>query len=105
MSEEHVFTATGPLERRLHSRHKARSDVYVQTPAGNIHCRAVNLSATGVGLQSITGTPLALTVGVTYRITFALNFDRMVKLHRRSATVKYIRNGIIGMQMEFPRTW
>ena len=37
------------VERRLHTRHRARTTVYITTPTGRKKlCRAINLSATGV---------------------------------------------------------
>jgi hypothetical protein len=41
------------VERRLHTRHRARTTVYITTPSGRKKlCRAINLSATGVFVET-----------------------------------------------------
>ena len=41
------------MERRLHTRHRARTTVYIMLPAGKRRlCRAVNLSANGVFIRT-----------------------------------------------------
>jgi len=41
------------LERRLHTRHRARTTVYITVPGGRKRlCRAINLSATGVFIET-----------------------------------------------------
>lgn len=41
------------VERRLHTRHRARTTVYITTPTGRKKlCRAINLSATGVFVET-----------------------------------------------------
>lgn len=96
------FELKGPLDRRGHMRHKAKSDVYIHlTGGGTLRCRAVNLSANGVALKSITDAPLALRIGSVLKITFAIHMDNsLTKLHRRMATVKHVRNGVVGLAME-----
>ena len=41
------------MERRLHTRHRARTIVYIMVPGGRRKlCKAVNLSATGVFIET-----------------------------------------------------
>ena len=41
------------MERRLHTRHRARTTVYILLPDGQRRlCKAVNLSATGVFIRT-----------------------------------------------------
>ena len=52
------------VERRLHTRHRARTTVYITTPTGRKKlCRAINLSATG-GTLSVDGKTITLPAGV-----------------------------------------
>ena len=53
------------VERRLHTRHRARTTVYITTPTGRKKlCRAINLSATGVFVET---TNLGLAQGTAGR--------------------------------------
>jgi hypothetical protein len=62
------------VERRLHTRHRARTIVYITVPGGRRKlCKAVNLSATGVFIT---------------------------KLHRRTAVVAHVSRGGTGLMME-----
>jgi len=56
------------VERRLHTRHRARTTVYITTPHGRKKlCRAVNLSATGVFVET---TNLGLRKGQQVDLAF-----------------------------------
>ena len=68
------------MERRLHTRHRARTTVYITVPgSGRRLCRAVNLSATGVFIQT---TNLGLRKGQNVELVFAINLGAITKLHR-----------------------
>ena len=77
------------MERRLHTRHRARTIVYIMVPGGRRKlCKAVNLSATGVFIET---TNLGLRKGQQVILAFAINLGAITKLHRRTAVV--VRRG------------
>jgi hypothetical protein len=86
-------------ERRLHTRHRARTTVYlVSLPGKRGHiCRARNLSATGVFIE--TGG-LGLHQGQHVELAFAINLGPVTKIHRRTAVVAHVSGGGTGLQME-----
>lgn len=89
---------SGILERRLHTRHRARTTVYITLPgSGRRLCRAVNLSATGVFIQT---TNLGLRKGQNVELVFAINLGAVTKLHRRTAVVAHVSRGGTGLMME-----
>lgn len=96
MSEE-ITVEEFDVERRLHTRHRATTQVLIRTGAGNIKCKAVNLSAGGVGVKT---DGLGLRVGDVHQLAFAINLGAVTKIHRRTATVKYVRNGVTGFHMK-----
>jgi len=62
------------VERRLHTRHRARTVVYITVPGGRRKlCKAVNLSATGVFIET---TNLGLRKGQQVVLAFAINLAR-----------------------------
>ena len=76
------------MERRLHTRHRARTVVYITVPGGRRKlCKAVNLSATGVFIET---TNLGLRKGQQVVLSFAINLGAITKLHRRTAVVAHI---------------
>jgi PilZ domain len=86
------------LERRLHTRHRARTIVYITVPGGRRKlCKAVNLSATGVFIET---TNLGLHKGQQVTLSFAINLGVITKLHRRTAVVAHVSRGGTGLMME-----
>lgn len=86
------------MERRLHTRHRARTTVYITVPGGRRKlCRAVNLSATGVFIET---TNLGLRKGQQVELAFAINLGTVTKLHRRTAVVAHVSKGGTGLLME-----
>jgi hypothetical protein len=85
------------LERRLHTRHRARTTVYITTSGRKKLCRAVNLSATGVFIQ--TGN-LGLRKGQQVELSFAINLGTVTKIHRRKAIVAHVSRGGTGLMMD-----
>jgi PilZ domain len=86
------------LERRLHTRHRARTSVYITTPGGRRRlCKAVNLSATGVFIET---TNLGLRKGQHVELAFAIDLGAITKLHRRTAVVAHVSRGGTGLMME-----
>ncbi len=86
------------MERRLHTRHRARTTVYITVPGGRRKlCRAVNLSATGVFIET---TNLGLRKGQQVELAFAINLGAVTKLHRRTAVVAHVSQGGTGLLME-----
>ena len=86
------------MERRLHTRHRARTTVYI-TVSGSARrlCRAVNLSATGVFIQT---TNLGLRKGQNVELVFAINLGAITKLHRRTAVVAHVSRVGTGLMMD-----
>jgi hypothetical protein len=86
------------MERRLHTRHRARTAVYVSVPGrpGKL-CRARNLSANGVFIETEN---LGLKKGATVHLAFAINLGVVTKIHRRTAIVAHISKGGTGLMME-----
>lgn len=86
------------VERRLHTRHRARTTVYITTPAGRKRlCKAINLSATGVFIET---TNLGLRKGQQVTLAFAINLGAITKLHRRTAVVAHVSRGGTGLMMD-----
>lgn len=86
------------VERRLHTRHRARTVVYITVPGGRKRiCKAINLSATGVFIET---TNLGLRKGQTVELAFAINLGTVTKLHRRKATVAHVSRGGTGLMMD-----
>jgi hypothetical protein len=86
------------VERRLHTRHRARTIVYITVPGGRRKlCKAVNLSATGVFIET---TNLGLHKGQQVTLSFAINLGVITKLHRRTAVVAHVSRGGTGLMME-----
>lgn len=87
------------MERRLHTRHRARTTVYlVSLPGKRGHiCRAHNLSATGVFIET---AGLGLRQGQQVELAFAINLGSVTKIHRRTATVAHVSGGGTGLRME-----
>ncbi len=86
------------MERRLHTRHRARTTVYVVMPGrkGRI-CRAQNLSASGVFVETRN---LGLRKGQHVELAFAINLGLVTKIHRRTAVVAHVTHGGTGLMME-----
>ena len=86
------------MERRLHTRHRARTTVYIQIPgrSGKL-CRARNLSANGVFVETEN---LGLQKGSVVELAFAINLGSITKLHRRTAVVAHVSRGGTGLRME-----
>lgn len=86
------------MERRLHTRHRARTTVYITIPGGRRKlCKAVNLSATGVFIET---SNLGLRKGQQVELAFAINLGAITKLHRRTAIVAHVSRGGTGLLME-----
>ncbi len=86
------------MERRLHTRHRARTVVFVSVPGGCRRlCKAINLSATGVFIET---TNLGLRKGQQVVLSFAINLGTVTKLHRRTAVVAHVSRGGTGLMME-----
>lgn len=99
-SEDHRGVAAKEwlVERRLHTRHRARTTVYITVPgAPRRLCRAVNLSATGVFIQT---SNLGLRKGQQVQLAFAINLGTVTKVHRRTAVVAHVSRGGTGLMME-----
>jgi hypothetical protein len=86
------------LERRLHSRHRARATVYLVAPGRRgALCKANNLSANGVFVETRN---LGLAKGSIVELAFAINLGSITKIHRRKAIVAHVSRGGTGLKME-----
>ena len=86
------------MERRLHTRHRARTTVYILLPGGMRRlCKAVNLSATGVFVRT---AGLGLRKGQQVNLAFAIDLGSVTKLHRRTAIVAHVSGGGTGLMMD-----
>ena len=86
------------MERRLHTRHRARTTVYIVVPgrSGKL-CRAHNLSANGVFVETRN---LGLPKGAIVELAFAINLGKITKIHRRQAIVAHVSRGGTGLRMD-----
>ncbi|MEO6078515.1 MAG: PilZ domain-containing protein [Steroidobacteraceae bacterium] len=86
------------VERRLHTRHRARTVVYIIMPDGRRSlCKAVNLSASGVFIRT---SGMGLRKGQKVELAFAINLGTITKLHRRTALVAHVSGGGTGLLMD-----
>jgi hypothetical protein len=86
------------VERRLTTRHRARTVVYLLLPGNKRRlCRAKNLSASGVFVET---NDMGLRRGQTVQLAFAINLGVVTKIHRRTAVVAHISRGGTGLMME-----
>jgi hypothetical protein len=86
------------MERRLHTRHRARTTVYLSVGgrSGKL-CRAHNLSANGVFVETCN---LGLAKGTIVELAFAINLGKVTKIHRRQAIVAHVSQGGTGLRMD-----
>lgn len=97
-AQQHHAFGVWILERRLHTRHRAGTTVYIIVPgSGRRVCSAVNLSATGVFIQT---TSLGLRKGQNVELVFAINLGTITKVHRRTAVVAHVSRGGTGLMMD-----
>lgn len=86
------------MERRLLERNKVSTTVYLTVPGGGpVRCRARNLSAMGVFLETRT---LALPAGTVVNLVFAVDLGKTVRLHRRKAVVAHVSERGAGLMMQ-----
>ena len=86
------------MERRLHTRHRARTTVYVVLPGRKSRiCKAKNLSANGVFVETES---LGLRKGQQVNLAFAIDLGAVTKLHRRTAIVAHVSGGGTGLMMD-----
>lgn len=87
------------MERRLHTRHRAKTTVYIVSLPGKRGriCKARNLSANGVFIETQN---LGLRKGQHVELAFAINLGAITKIHRRTAIVAHVSRGGTGLMME-----
>ena len=86
------------IERRLHTRHRARTKVYIRCDGKPAKmCQALNLSASGVAVKT---EAMALPLGAIVDLSFAIELGTVVKIHKRCARVVHIHSGVTGFAME-----
>lgn len=85
------------MERRILERSKVSTTVYLTVPgAQSIRCRAKNLSAMGVFLET---TAAWLPAGTVVNLVFAVEVGNTVRLHRRNAMVAHVAKRGAGLMM------
>jgi hypothetical protein len=87
------------VERRLHTRHRARTTVYITTPTGRKKlCRGDQpLRHRGIRRNHQS----RITQGAAGRsCAFAINLGAVTKLHRRTAVVAHVSRGGTGLMMD-----
>jgi hypothetical protein len=86
------------VEKRLHTRHRAKTRVSIAAPGVALTLfRSGNLSAKGVYI--VTGG-LGLAPGTVVTLTFIIELGKVMKLHRRRAHVVHLHNGGTGFAMD-----
>ena len=91
----HGMNAKEATDRRFDARFKVSTPVFVRLDGKQVaQCRARNLSASGVFLDSKS---LGLTPGQEVELVFSIEMGKTVKLHRRSAQVVYVKFGGTGL--------
>ena len=86
------------MERRILERSKVSTTVYLTVPGANsIRCRAKNLSATGVFVETEAAW---LPAGTAVDLVFAVEIGNTVKLHRRNAVVAHIAKRGAGLMLQ-----
>lgn len=86
------------VEKRLQTRHKARTKVRIKDGEKSKTCECINLSSGGVAVRT---EDMSLRVTSEVELTFIINLGEVAKLHRRKATVKYVKAGITGFHMVY----
>jgi hypothetical protein len=86
------------VERRLDTRHPARTVVYLLLPDGRRHaCSALELSATGLLLQA---PDIGLSEGQKVELAFMIHIGRITHLLRRRATVAHVSSHGTGFRID-----
>ena len=86
------------MERRILERSRVSTTVYLAAPGANtIRCRATNLTANGVYLQT---NSLGLPTGTKVSLVFAVDLGNTVRLHRRKAVVSHVARRGAGLMMQ-----
>ncbi len=97
-SQRDLTEGNDRMERRLHTRHRARTTVYVVMSGRKSRiCKAKNLSANGVFVETEN---LGLRKGQQVQLAFAINLGLVTKIHRRTAIVAHVTRGGTGLMME-----
>ncbi len=97
-TNEEIVIEDIKMERRLHTRHRARTPIFIHHGGQLPKVTAVNLSARGVAVKS--ETVLGMRVGTVCELAFVINLGMVSKIHRRQARVVFVKNGITGFMME-----
>jgi hypothetical protein len=86
------------MDRRLHMRHAARTQVYVSVPGQPIRrCKAANVSSSGVFLE---GATFKLPRGTEVELIFAVDLGTLTRIHRRNAVVAHVSSNGAGLKMK-----
>lgn len=86
------------MDRRIHMRHPARTQVYVSVPGQPIQrCKASNVSSTGVFLE---GSRISLPRGTEVELIFAVDLGTLTRIHRRNAVIAHVSENGAGLRMK-----
>jgi hypothetical protein len=86
------------MERRLHTRHRARTAVYVSVPGPSR--QVVSRAKSERERRVHRDENLGLKKGATVHLAFAINLGVVTKIHRRTAIVAHVSKGGTGLMME-----
>ncbi len=86
------------VEHRMYVRHRARTRVQISAKGIKPKmCKAKNLSAWGVAIET---SGMGLKAGMVVTLSFVIELGTIVKIHRRTAKVVHVTNGVTGFAME-----
>ncbi len=88
------------MERRLNTRQKAVTRVYLRIPGGKLRrCKTANLSPAGVFVEADT---LDVPRGQLVDLIFVLGLQPVIKIKRRKAIVAHVSGRGAGMTIDSP---
>ncbi len=88
------------MERRLNTRQKAVTRVYLRVPGGRLRrCKTANLSPAGVFVEADS---LDLPRGQLVDLIFVLGLQPVIKIKRRKAIVAHVSRRGAGMTIDSP---
>lgn len=88
------------MERRLNTRQKAVTRVYLRIPGGKLRrCKTANLSPAGVFVEADT---LGVPRGQLVDLIFVLGLQPVIKIKRRKAIVAHVSGRGAGMTIDSP---
>jgi PilZ domain len=84
------------INRRMNTRHRAKTEVRVRTKTKSKLCTCVNISVDGC---AVTTDDMNLKKNEAVELTFIIRLGKVAKLHKRKAIVIYVKDSITGFLM------